>query len=124
MIRYDMQQDNDCLRACIETLLQCPGQVPHFAEAELGWYGELTDWARSIGLEADVQQADRFIPPGFYIAIGRSPREEERGHAVIMTDRRLLHDPHKSRSGIRDAETVVCFYLRDAMRYNHWRQSL
>lgn len=114
----------DCFRACVASVLTVPGAaVPHFLAdgGEGGWWSDFVQWCADRGLEPYEQSAARFMPPGFYIGTGKSPRGDW-NHAVVLRDRELAHDPHPDdKRGIETTLWVMGFYLVDARTFTRWR---
>lgn len=105
----------DCLRACVATVLDLPGDdVPDFvAEHGPRWFMALRTWleqrgrwvayvstASSLSNIATVHPHDLF-----WIAVGDGPRG--RRHAVVCQSNNVVHDPHPSRSGLPLLEDAI-----------------
>lgn len=111
----------NCFAACVASLLELSlGDVPAFEAMGSEWGQELYRFLTEQGY---VFQGSFYPPPllfwpkllrtsggvdGFFIALGTSPRlHVRRGHAVIMKNNRLAHDPHPSGDGLTEIQSVL-----------------
>jgi hypothetical protein len=107
----------NCFSACVASLLGIPvACVPYFmgepGEPGHVWAERLAAWLAPRGLyamhfEFPPDRPWKLWPKGYYILGGQSPRG---AHAVVALDGAVVHDPHPSREGIRDAD-AVCVIL-------------
>lgn len=130
-IYYDMLQlhdpDNgrqgDCFRACLATLLQRdPTTVPHFVQidkdsiGERNWYKEVNLWLKEhYGLCMIIVNGDKSFTDAYYLerSVGIPLYHmvcgaTKRGtlHAVIGQNGRVVFDPHPSRDGLINVDSM------------------
>lgn len=100
----------NCLMASIASILEIPiDSLPDIYEHEqrnMHWYTVLRDALLPHRLvpviyDQNVPAFPAIAPAGYHIACGKSPRSEH-DHAVVACDGLVVHDPHPSRSGLRD----------------------
>lgn len=124
MILYDQESERDCLKACIQTILQRP-DVPSF------WVpgGTALDQDRKI---REYLKSIRYSMCTFYfpsnmdilfdfdhlaISWGIGPRHKEIEHAVVVQPYEsqiyLHHDPHPSRAGVEEFKGLMLIYPKD-----------
>lgn len=97
---FDPETGN-CFSACVASLLEVPLEsVPFFMEAGDGWTEALVAWCEREGLRLDFSTEFPAPPDTLCIVGGYSPRNPTKGHAVIMLNGEVVHDPHPDRSGI------------------------
>ena len=101
----------NCMSACLAMILgRDLSEVPNFTSMNLAdWerYKVMQEWLNEEGFQLltfNAWRGDLWPPKGFHIAGG----ETSRGflHAVIIKDGKLWHDPHPSREGIKEIQTV------------------
>jgi len=90
----------NCLRAAVASLLDLSLEEvepfeDHFDDHTWRQHFEYI-WPASRGL---VINSSGEPPPGYSICFGDSPRSDT-GHAVIVLDGRLAHDPHPDGTGV------------------------
>lgn len=92
--------EGNCFSACVASILELDLDDVPFFMGEPDWGEALLKWCASRGIIVDF--STQFPAPAgeFCIVGGRSPRLPEGGHAVIMRDGALIHDPHPDRTGI------------------------
>lgn len=113
------RQRGNCWTACIASLLEVPlAEVPNFVQIEEDggqpWWNHTLDYLRDHGHRLKgLAHGDE--PPGqHYIATGISPRGDGTvRHAVIYLDGELAHDPHFSRDGILNYESIYAVVPAD-----------
>lgn len=107
------QRPNGCWAACIATITgialdELDQGIPE--DADDAWFN--ANRARLMNdMHLRLRQRGWFFahlwknaPRGLAIAGGSSPRGLAIGHAVVVKDGKLWHDPHPSRAGIVDVE--------------------
>lgn len=90
---------DDCLRACLATMLMLKIEdIPELSDIDT-WVVELNKWLVTKEIYAVVYWA-KWKPPkeAFVIACGKSPREIS--HCVIMKNGEVVHDPHPECGGL------------------------
>ena len=105
----------DCWRCCIAAIIGMPAEeVPHFLQNEkddpsCSMDADTQEWLNQRGWQITEATQFRFhrwgkskfrVPP--IIVCGPTCRSTEMGqhHAVIMSDGKLLYDPHPSEAGL------------------------
>jgi hypothetical protein len=112
----------ECFRGCLATLLDTPLEsIPHFpAPVEIAartWLRE----THNLHLITSRFKGTRAAEGAVCIAVGVSPRNPERLHAVVGridgTGRHVsvVHDPHIDQTGIVGAPQVLHFVVRMEM---------
>lgn len=112
------QTGPDCFSICVACLLNLPADaVPDFiGDAEdtpQHWTELARDWLKCYGVTPIVVRLEKasrgaIIEDDFdgllWIAVGPPVESDERAecHAVIYRGKRMEHDPHPSRAGLRD----------------------
>ena len=96
----------DCVRACTASILDMESNdVPHFVKDQPGtdWYFTWEKFMQNNGLNPIMfDDYPRFI--GYSLASGTSERGTK--HMVILFNGMLYHDPHPSRVGLKETDTV------------------
>lgn len=96
----------DCVRACTASILELNAdEVPHFVENEPGiaWYPTWEKFMQNHGINPIMyDDYPRFL--GYSIASGTSERGSK--HMVVLFNGDLAHDPHPSKKGLKDTDTV------------------
>lgn len=116
MNKVDMRSKSDCYLACIASLTGLAVEEmpqPPTSFEQLTQSGEPTqeDYEAEIQYENVLRShllhngwyAVRlygFVPRGYSIACGPSPRNSKISHCAVYKDGCLYHDPHPSRAGI------------------------
>lgn len=123
---------NDCMRACVASILELPAEeVPNFMEEGVDYYQKkAVEYFNSIDYVAielmvttaegtNVLEEVLFDIP--VIVSGKSPRNTGKDcranqgaldHAVIWHQNKLLHDPHPDRKGISGKPNRVILLFR------------
>lgn len=113
MIAVEQRTAFDCMTACLASVFEvpyeeCPVLCDGGGVQAQAWHGILDGWladrgwARLERLRHDDLSGDplrcpwRF--PGYWIAGVRSPRLDDRDHAVVMEASTLVWDPHPARA--------------------------
>jgi len=108
----------NCTEAALASIFEVSiADVPQFSEMTEGegrWYLALEEWLYARGWEL-VRLDYEFCPEGFYLASGQSQRGV--AHMVVMKDGALAHDPHPSRTGIINVESVYLFLPMDPAQF-------
>ena len=99
----------DCFRACLASLFHLETtEVPHFVELPTGeWWDATVAWVQERGWIPVYIEASDWIPPGWSIRCGHSPRGFT--HSVICLDGQMQHDPHPSQNGLVDTTGWMLF---------------
>lgn len=118
----DQPFKNDCVRACIASILEIPiDEVPRFVEQNgSGWRVAVWNWldARGYGfIEMPFKEVGRknmFWTCGHFIAMGISPRHPDGKiqHAVVFKGYDLAHDPHPEKNGLVGEPLSAMFLIR------------
>jgi hypothetical protein len=89
----------NCFSACIASILEIPiACVPLFLG--INSQSRLQRWLAARGLSATLYRSARYVPPGYSIATGASPRHVGWMHACVAYDGSVVHDPHPNRDGL------------------------
>lgn len=104
----------NCWIACIASILERPLEsVPHFVQIEneggQHWFTHTWQWLLENGHRLVQHTWDSLPDDRPHMRCGKSPRStEERylGHAVVYVGEEMVHDPHPSRDGILDVDTL------------------
>lgn len=106
--------NGDCFRACLATVLGLrPEFVPHFVAKPSSWWTDLGAWLGDRGLAPFLLRRNGWasvdFPPGFeeqiYVGSGVGPRGIR--HSCVYRGDDLLHDPHPSREGLAEIDTLL-----------------
>ena len=106
-IMHDLERGEigNCMQAAIATHLGLPmTEVPHFAAMGDGWGEVFADWCkarRCLWVDLEPEQVPADMPT---LLSGKSPRGVQ--HMVVGRGLTTVHDPHPSRAGIVEVETV------------------
>jgi hypothetical protein len=109
----------NCFSACVASLLEVPLEdVPQFMGDTLDddstWYERFREWLAPRSLyPLCLKLGSEWVPPGFHILSGRSPRHATALHSVIALDARVVHDPHPSRAGLATRDDVIVLIPMD-----------
>lgn len=98
-MNVDQRQDDDCLVACLATVLGLPyDNVPHFVrDHSTAWSEAMRGWLDEHGYE--VVCFDNHYPrKGLYLADGWTDRATP--HMTVWRGVDMIHDPHPSRAGL------------------------
>lgn len=107
----------DCTRACVASIFDLPAhEVPHFTvhgEEPLGvdgmlpWEKRLRSWLNARGfdvlhikLENKDGEMDERCLQFHHVRGGKTDRDTN--HDTVWFGRKLVHDPHPSRTGLQD----------------------
>lgn len=94
-------EEGNCLTACVASLLDLAIEDVPFTGADAAWREQFDAFCLSLGLQLRGRGPRRPYA-GYAIACGQSPRFENAGHAVVVLDGVLAHDPHPDRTGITE----------------------
>ena len=104
----------NCLQACIASVLELPLEaVPHFVlkddwvEALQMFLARFDLW--TIPMDASSSWDKRFVPRGYHLISGPSPRDNSIWHSIVGYQGKMVHDPHPSRAGLEKEETWDLF---------------
>jgi len=118
----DQRGDSDCWIACLSSLTGIDIALFPQPPALDRWKAEAVEYGNRV--RRFVQQRGwllmhvwRFVPTGYAIAGGPSPRGIEDGHAVVVRNGELVHDPHPSRSGLSGPIEDYEFLIRIHPKY-------
>lgn len=122
MTPVDQICSNDCMRACICSILgRDINSVPNFMERGRHYFNELLDeFLNENGLkliEFDVsKESDRTnfmnaLNDCYIIVVGESPRYNC-NHAVIFYNGEMVHDPHPSKEGIKGHPVLIDIIIK------------
>lgn len=91
-------QDGDCMAACIASLLELPiDQVPN--PHTTTWWDDWQAWLKQRGLYLVEAIGADWMPPGWGILVGTSPRGDWQ-HACVALNGEIVHDPHPDGGGV------------------------
>lgn len=128
LVLHDPPALGDCLRACVASVLDLPGQeVPHFVQIGadvhgdteddgVAWYQEMQRFLAAHGLDVlwcSIDQVDEYLPWSVMdvcMLQGPSPRGDFSHIVVGRPDGTILHDPHPSRDGLAGPVTHVALF--------------
>ena len=103
----------NCLMASVASILEVPlDTLPVLDDShdDGSWFTVLCEATRRHGfVTLYAENNPAFVPPGYHIACGLSPRGKY-GHAVVALDGSVTHDPHPSRSGILSIDRWLLLY--------------
>lgn len=92
---YDRDR-GDCFRACVASVFEMEiDDVPNFTDQE-DWWREVQEWLRHMGLTAynfPITNGDASWHIGYGIGSVQSPSYEDRGHAVVVKNGKIIHCP-------------------------------
>lgn len=101
----DPRNPGNCFQACVASLFDLPLEdVPHFV-AEKNWWRFLEQWLLQFGLYPVNIEYKGFMPQGYTILNGKSPRGY--AHSVIVKGGRIVHDPHPAGGGVEPEDYTV-----------------
>ncbi len=106
--------NGNCFCACVASLLELPiEEVPDFNSMPDSWFMPFIRFLRKNGYEfggtgKPENLKDEKGVDGFVIVEGSSYRDfVTRGHAVIYKNGILAHDPHPSKSGLKEVQNYL-----------------
>lgn len=109
------KQEGNCQQAAVASIFELPlDAVPHFCEGHRDdWQDGFDDWLAKRGLQLLTLDAKAcrefgFVPRGYHIIAGKSPRGDFQ-HAVVGKDGVMVHDPHPAGDGLETEETWDVF---------------
>jgi hypothetical protein len=134
MIPVDMQSDNDCYAACIASITGVPiEKIPNVAHTGNEWFTVVAKrmWHKGwvmLLVPFEEIKFHTWLRDCYCVATGTTSRGER--HAVVSLidfsvekhtdthdrfdyDLRLAHDPHPSRSGIKDIIDITLLFPRN-----------
>lgn len=84
-------------------------EIPYFQD-EFNWFECFSEWCiDTLQLQPIMIAIDwNWIPKGYHLICGPSPRDGNEYHAVVGFDGKFVHDPHPSDDGLT-AETFIVF---------------
>lgn len=96
---HKQREDDDCLRACLATVLKLPYEyVPHFVrDSGPVWYEAMLEWLHPQGLHM-MRFQGHYPHNGIYLVDGWAPRGDT--HIVIFEGLEMIWDPHADAEGI------------------------
>ena len=114
--------NGNCLAASLASILELQlSEVPEFEkwkEDTEEWWWELNKWLEEIGFTL-LQWSDGNPSwlPGYYLVSGIS----ERGisHIVVYQNGKMVHDPHPSKTGLKEIKESWALLLIDPSKCNH-----
>jgi hypothetical protein len=100
-----IQGDNgNCLQACVASIFELPlEEVPHFLEADEGWFERFAAWLRERdlvyinykltpeGMETNANAMKELGADHYHIIGGKSGTSN---HVCVAQFGRIVHDPH------------------------------
>ena len=92
-------EEGNCFTACVASILELTIEEVTFTGAAPTWREDFDAWCFSRKLQVCGRGPGK-PPTGYAIACGPSPRFSSCGHAVVVLDGELVHDPHPDRTGI------------------------
>lgn len=98
----DKKVNGNCMAACFASILEISlSDVPEIEDMD-DWFPLLNKWLKSLGFVMVQWPSEEWFP-GYCLVSGIS----ERGimHMVIFNNGLLIHDPHPSRSGVKNIES-------------------
>lgn len=118
----DAGTHGNCQQAATASIFDLPlDAVPNFmdfqGEGLPGFWQKFWEFVRSLGYEPYERHTHNGAVPyfeGYYLAYGPSSRGVS--HAVVYRAGKLAHDPHPSREGIKEVETICLFVPLDPAR--------
>jgi hypothetical protein len=105
----------DCFPACVASILGLDlKQVPFFSlDSQTSQINDANSWLRQFNLKLIIVRADHPTPQNqLYIIKGLSPRWKGKYHTVVGYNGKMLHDPHKDRTGIVGDPTHYIYFTR------------
>lgn len=112
----------DCFSACVASILEIPLEdVPFFNDPpDASWWDRFKSWLEARELSASYYPDASYVPPGFAIVGGPSPRFPGVLHACVARDGVVVHDPHPSGRGLDVIEDFIVIHGpdRDALWFN------
>ena len=107
----------NCLSACVSSLLHIPiEEVPNFVEEQPPyWQDSLNKFLAPynmiyIEIPSGVIK-DQSL--GYHLMCGLTVRSKEITHSVVAHDKKYLHDPHPSNSGLMTVDAFGIFCVLD-----------
>lgn len=115
VVNVDQGSWNDCLSACLASMLELPlSEVPVFAAAGAQWKTALDAWLAQFNLQSVLLVDDvRQHIAGPVVVCGKSPRGDF-NHCVVYQNGRMVWDPHQTdKSGVLTHEYIIALVVRD-----------
>lgn len=103
------EESGNCTQAAVASLLDIPlDSVPDFKK-EAGNHAYMfwmlfEDFLLEKGFWTIRKDTDSYIPEGYYLASGPSPRGVS--HMIVMKEGEMVHDPHPSKEGIKEIKSI------------------
>lgn len=116
-------EKGNCFQACIASILEKPiNSIPNFSDGDfrdniIKWMKDSNNRLMEIECNDFISDVDLFnmiFKDIYIIATGtspRSPRNENKLHAVIYHNGELVHDPHPDRKGIIGSPKCITFFI-------------
>lgn len=108
----------NCLMAAIASVLEVDlADLPDASDYG-DWWQSVHDALEPAGLAPIYYQCSSshfppIAPPGYHIAVGKSPRSDHT-HACVALDGKIVHDPHPSRAGLDGPITSWIIFMPQA----------
>jgi hypothetical protein len=111
----------NCMAACVASLLELPIEEMPVIPADANFNETWDAWLRDRGFARICFHSDgtNFIPKGYYLLAGPSPRPivDENGvrafHVVVGLDGKPVHDPHPDDTFLDSITEVEILYPLD-----------
>ena len=113
------EERGDCFRACLASIFELPLEgVPDFGtdDEDGSWYRELQAWLLPRNLCMVEVPFDKVTGAWGYAILGESSPRVKGGHAVVVRDRHVVHDPHPDQPSRGDPEVFYLFLARNPAR--------
>ena len=119
MIPVDMATENDCMRACVASLLGLRlADVPDFGDDDDQEWA-VREWlTREHGLYTvylNAESRGQWASFGWHMACGKAVGGCEH-HAVVAYNGVVVHDPHPDRLGLASIDTYILLVPMVPMR--------
>ncbi len=102
------------MAACIASLLELSIEdVPNPHDKD--WWDQWLAWLRPRGLYLVEASGGDWLPPGYSILVGKSPRGDFL-HAVVAYNGEIVHDPHPVGGGLRTREAYDLLVAYDPVK--------
>lgn len=121
MILYDQDGERDCLKACIQTVLQRPNVPSFWRDSAEEQDQAIRDFLKTLScvvyiFYGNVNDIIHDYHGELVIAWGPSPRHKTFKHAVVAQawngDLHTYHDPHPSRLGVESFSGLMIISQR------------
>lgn len=108
----NMQGSDDCLRACIATLLDLEYKDSFVVDRSKGapwWFDQLKDWGNYRDYTVKMTKATHLRRWNYGIAIGPSPRGDWTHAVVVDNTLAIIHDPKVNGEPLTSFYSVIVF---------------